>query len=223
MNNRIFNKSMMRHPRFALVASIFAASFFGWAFLKIANEIWLEQEHFPLDEILSAWMADAHGLLGYDIFHTVTLLGGTKLMIILAVAVSGYLGYRRYWFECLTLITGFAATIGSVTLVKSLSNRARPISDYSEGLGTMAFPSGHMAHSLFLYGFLAYLLSRRTKNTLQALWVLFAGIALAGLVGLSRLYLNAHWLTDVLGGFSLAAAYLCLCIGFLEARRKRVS
>ncbi len=221
MNSLNFNKNLRHRPGFSLVIGILASAFFGLVFLKITSDVWLQQEHFPLDDTVSAWMANAQSLWGYDIFHTITLMGGTKLIITLAIMASGYLGYRRYWHECLTLVAGVAATTISVMLFKSLINRARPISDYSAGLSTLAFPSGHMAHSLFLYGFLAYLLSRRAKTTLQAFWILVAGIGLALLIGLSRLYLNAHWLTDILGGFSLAAAYLCLCIGFLEFYQKR--
>jgi membrane-associated phospholipid phosphatase len=59
-----------------------------------------------------------------------------------------------------------------------------------------------------VYGMLAALLAAATPRWGRKVSVWTAALLLAGLVGLSRLYLGAHWLTDVLGGLALGAAWL---------------
>src|SRR6266511_961944 len=71
-----------------------------------------------------------------------------------------------------------------------------------------AFPSGHTTKATAVYGMLAALLAATTPRWGRKVSVWTAAALLAGLVGLSRLYLGAHWLTDVLGALTLGAAWL---------------
>jgi len=75
-----------------------------------------------------------------------------------------------------------------------------------------AFPSGHATKAAAVYGMLAALLAASTSSWGRkvALWT--AALLVAGLVGLTRLYLGAHWLTDVLGGLALGGAWLFLVL-----------
>jgi len=82
-----------------------------------------------------------------------------------------------------------------------------------------SYPSGHMARAVFLYGLVLYLATR---------WRLFGAdgatlapvlLALIILMGYSLIYVGDHWLSDVLGGFFLAASALLLVIGYLERKR----
>src|SRR5262249_56884002 len=83
------------------------------------------------------------------------------------------------------------------------------------------FASGHWMGSIIGYGLLAYVLVlllpwRRAKAAVVvALAVLILGI------GFSRIYLGAHWLTDVIGGFTLGACWLAVCVAILETFRRR--
>src|SRR5262249_2092182 len=81
-----------------------------------------------------------------------------------------------------------------------------------------SFPSGHAMGATMGFGFLAYALClgqtcrRRRLAIIAVLGALILGI------GFSRIYLRAHWLSDVVGGFALGLAWLSVCIGFLERR-----
>jgi undecaprenyl-diphosphatase len=209
-------KKLFNTPFFSLMLGIFAAAFFGWVFSEVAEDIWINKETFPFDQATKAWMVDGQNPIGMRIFSTLTLLGSFKWLAILMFSMSGYLLYQKQYQKNLILLGGFALTSISVTLFKILSNRSRPYSELSLLENTMSFPSGHMAHSLFVYGFLGYLLSKYYKRKFYSIWFMLFGISLAGMIGLSRLYLGLHWLSDILGGFTLAAAYLCLSIGLLE-------
>src|SRR6266511_2514791 len=93
--------------------------------------------------------------------------------------------------------------------VKDLTHRARPPAAQAIGHWTgFAFPSGHTTKATAVYGMLAALLAATTPRWGRKVSVWTAAALLAGLVGLSRLYLGAHWLTDVLGALTLGAAWL---------------
>lgn len=83
---------------------------------------------------------------------------------------------------------------------------------------TFSFPSGHATMAVAFYGFLVYCLGRKTKSRLIRLnWLLIGGLVISG-IGLSRLYLGVHFLSDVLGGYCLGSLWLIIGIGLVESR-----
>jgi len=100
--------------------------------------------------------------------------------------------------------------------LKEYVRRARP--PYHEAAHTSgySFPSGHSMAAFIAYGMLAYILirlipHRRSRRVLAAV---LAGLVL--LIGFSRIFLGAHWMSDVLGGFAAGACWLGLCITAIE-------
>ena len=77
------------------------------------------------------------------------------------------------------------------------------------GTSAYGFPSGHTTMSVILYGFLAILIARGLSSTLR--WGLFVSVfVISFVVAISRLYLGAHWLSDVLGGFFIGTSWIAL-------------
>ncbi|MDE3016951.1 MAG: phosphatase PAP2 family protein [Pseudomonadota bacterium] len=215
--------SLWKKPKFIMAFSLSLFCFFDAIFGKILDEIWLEKEFLPLDRSTSHLMAFNHGQEPYDwlFFLTVTYVGEALAVLTLLIA-AGLWFYRRR-MESLLFIGGFGVTGVSIVILKFLTDRVRPAGASLLHETSTSFPSGHAALSLFFFGFLAYLLSRRVRKKRYGVLVFAAGLAIAGLIGASRIYLNVHWLSDVLGGFALAAAFLSLCIGFLEMQNLHVS
>ena len=84
-------------------------------------------------------------------------------------------------------------------------------------LDGFSFPSGHSTSSIVMLGFLAVLLNRLRPSHWR--WISYVIVSLiAGSIIISRLYLGAHWLTDVIGGILLGS--LCIALGTLFYRRK---
>jgi membrane-associated phospholipid phosphatase len=136
------------------------------------------------------------------------------------------LAASRRWLEFWVLVAGMAMTILLVHGIKTWTDRPRP-PDPLVSTHSWAFPSGHAAYST-LYVWLAVTVALRlvpgiTRRSL----VIASGIVVAALVGLSRVYLRAHWLSDVTAGWALglscfsAAAIVALILGYIRHNPRR--
>jgi undecaprenyl-diphosphatase len=145
--------------------------------------------------------------------HLVTYLGDSSRVMGLALVMGLLWWWRTRNPGPLVLLTG--AYVGArviETTVKVLTHRPRPPAEQALDTFTrFAFPSAHVIYATVIYGALAFLLvTWSSRHGLRAL-ILATAVIIVALVGLSRMYLGAHWLTDVLGGMILGAAWLwCL-------------
>jgi membrane protein DedA with SNARE-associated domain/membrane-associated phospholipid phosphatase len=146
------------------------------------------------------------------------------IAVLAAIALAAW----RRWTEFWVLVAGMALTILLVHGIKAWTDRPRPPDPLTSASGS-AFPSGHAAYST-LYVWLAVTVSLRlvpgiTRRSL----VIAAGIALAALVGLTRVYLRVHWLSDVTTGWALglscfsAAAIVALIVAYIRHNPRRVA
>lgn len=143
------------------------------------------------------------------IFLSITMLGEAKLVLILALIISLILWY---WNKKKQAIIMWIVIIGSGAItytIKALIDRPRP-----ENMLVLeesaSFPSGHATIAMAFYGFLTYLLLREIKKYRILVIIISAIIILA--LGYSRLYLHAHYLSDVLVGYFIGAVWLAIGI-----------
>lgn len=140
----------------------------------------------------------------------VTVLGGAPVAWGLTVVCAALLAARRRWAEVGVLLAGMTLTSVGFHELKAEVDRPRPEGGLVAASGS-AFPSGHAAHSV-LYLWLALTIVLRLRPGMaRATAVIVAGIALTVLVGLSRVYLDVHYLSDVSGGWALGVASFSLC------------
>lgn len=155
------------------------------------------------------------------VLSSVSLLGGTPWVASASTLLLLVLVLRR---QTRLAICWAVAQIGILPIAYSIKTgfrRTRPPHDLRFVTDTSwSFPSGHAISSAVFYGMLAYVLLR----LLPACWhrpVLAVTLLLAGLIGLSRILLQAHYFTDVLAGYACGLAWLMLCIGLAEHLRRR--
>ena len=135
----------------------------------------------------------------------VTWLGSGWLVYPLGVASAIFLAVRRYWMEFWALVLGLALIAFFVPEIKTWTDRPRP-PDPLVHAGGSAFPSGHAAQSTF-YSWLAITVALRVVPGIKRRSALIAaGIALTGLVGVTRIYLRVHWMSDVTSGWALGVS-----------------
>ncbi len=102
-----------------------------------------------------------------------------------------------------------------IYLLKHLFMRARPVVQFLAETG-YSFPSGHALISVVLFGSLLYF-SLKLKSVSTKYWlVLFSSLGIL-ILGLSRIYLNVHWFSDILGGYFLGATILFVGIYLYQA------
>lgn len=128
---------------------------------------------------------------------------GQSVAVVLLAALAFWHGRRR-WALSLPIIMAGAGLLQ--LLAKWAADRPRPNLDH------WGFPSAHVLSLVVLCGCVAYLI--RTSNSRRAWrWCGNGGCAvLVFTVAYSRMYLDAHWLSDVLGGLSIGVAYLLFAI-----------
>ena len=137
-----------------------------------------------------------------------TWLGSSiVLWPVVVIAGLGLWRWRRHWLPAVLPALALAGAWAGALLIKGLVDRPRPpAGDRLTVVHGWSYPSQHAAQALATWGMLALMLM--AGRSARARMLLAAGAALiAFVVGLTRLYLGAHWMTDVLGGWALAGVW----------------
>jgi undecaprenyl-diphosphatase len=163
----------------------------------------------------------------HPVMEAVTFLGDRNLLgVLVAVLFLGVLLAWLVWrsrypwpvwrdlFRCAALVVVVAVvSYGLVQGIKRVVGRPRPpaLGANTSQSTTFSFPSGHAFTSTAVYGTLALLLVPRLRRPWQQRVVAYTALVLILLIGFSRLSLNEHYLTDVLGGWAggLGCALVC--------------
>jgi undecaprenyl-diphosphatase len=139
-----------------------------------------------------------------------TLLGSGGFVWALTAVCAAALAWRRHWTELCVLVAGMVLITIGFHEIKAAVDRPRP-PDPLVGSSGSAFPSGHAAHSVIYVWAATTIVVRLRRGLARATLVIVVGILLTALVGLSRVYLGVHYLSDVSGGWALGAACFSIC------------
>ena len=141
-----------------------------------------------------------------------TLLGDGLSLTLIAMAIVTALCWKRAWYPAVTSALAFTLTPLIVKLIKVLVARERPNADLYAGVESFSFPSGHMTNSMVVYGTLAIFAATALSGRLRICAV--SGLCLLiACIGGSRVYLGAHWPSDVIAAVLLATVVL-LVVGW---------
>ena len=209
----------MRRPRALTADTLFLVTLSAAAIAacaKVGEDVF-SKETAPFDEPIRAWMLARQSPAGRRFFLVITNVGSPTVIIPITAGIAMWLR-GRYGLEIAgAVVLAPAVSLALFVAVKQLYRRKRPTGGETLHERTYAFPSGHAAASAAIFGTLAYvlrregLLSRRAAATLGTLPTL--------LIGSSRVYLDVHWPTDVLGGWSLGALVTAFSAGVYERVR----
>lgn len=104
-----------------------------------------------------------------------------------------------------------------VMVLKSVYERPRPDAGSPIDLPhSTSFPSGHAATGIAMFGALALIAAGRARSPAAAAGMLVLGFSIGVGVGASRVVLNVHFVSDVLAGFCVGLAWLCVCLAARE-------
>ena len=192
-----------------------------WCFNEIAEGT-VERGH------LAAWDAQAAEL--FQRAHQPTLTIGAKAVsllgsvafLALASTCAAIVFIRKGWFDALL---GIALTMVGGSLLniflKHLFERKRPsLENPLVDLPTFAFPSGHTMGATLFYLFIAAVVAHALKSRGMRALAFTCALALVLTIGATRIYLGAHFFTDVLGALVAGTAWLAFCWTAVETLRK---
>ena len=137
-----------------------------------------------------------------------TALGGIAVLGLFALATIGFLVLQRKRLSALLLAVGLAGGVALSEGLKAMFGRERP-PEALQAVETLnaSFPSGHSLLSAVFYLSIGVMLTRAFPKRHLKAYVVGVAVLLTLIVGLTRVYLAAHWATDVLAGWSVGAAW----------------
>ena len=192
----------------------------AWFARPVVNEILHSAHVSELDLTLLHWFR-SHATSAFDsVFVFIALIGSPGALVVVAIVGAIVLARSRRWSLLISWIEAFAGSSILAVGIKHIYVRPRP-AGAAEFLHdtSFSFPSTHAVSSLIAFGMTAYLLNMLRPNSGGAKF--FAGIVaplFIFAIGLSRLYLGVHYLSDVLAGFVIGGVWLCVCIVALRSQ-----
>src|SRR3990170_6446359 len=176
----------------------------------------LAYEHDPLaavDRETAEWVAASMPSWAESLARLPSWIGGWIGLTAIGIIMTVVLIRERAWFALVFLLMAFAGSQLVVALLKAWFDRPRP--DVGSAIAlppSAAFPSGHAAAGVASLGAAAILAAERLPSRRARTWLWTVVVAGGFTVGLSRIVLNVHYVTDVLAGWCFGLAWLAACL-----------
>lgn len=193
----------------------------GWWFGDIAEDMSRDAATRLFDERVSAWFHEHATPALTHVAHIVTFFGSVSFIAAAAICAALILGMRKSWYQLLALVLGIGGGSLLNILLKHFFHRQRPVLENPlVTLSSFGFPSGHTMGSTLFYGLLAIFVVHSVRKWRWRTAIVCVAALWVALIGLSRIYLGAHYLTDVLGAIAVGLAWLAFCWTGVETLRK---
>lgn len=191
-----------------------------WWFGGIAEDLIEQDTLIQVDQELSQWLHKSATPGLTSAARWVTGFGSSKFLTPATLLVAGWFGWKKSWHRLLTWAFAMGGGILLNLALKALFRRPRPVFENPfVTLDDYSFPSGHTMGATLFYGTLALFViihARRWRWRVLAPLVAFLIILL---VALTRMYLGAHFLSDVLAAMAAGAAWVAVCATAVETIR----
>jgi membrane protein DedA with SNARE-associated domain/membrane-associated phospholipid phosphatase len=199
-------------PRgFLLSLVVSLGAFSAWVFGAMAQDVVAHEEAVLYDRgILRFAVAHRTGWLT-EVMKAASFLGSNLVLVPVVVGAGAWLVVsRRAWRPAIAAAVSIVGADVLYQVTKVWVGRPRPpVGFHLVQVGGYAFPSGHATQALAGWVAVAVVLaSGRSLRTRVLVGVVVAILVL--LIGVSRIYFGIHWFTDVVGGFALGGAWLCV-------------
>ncbi|WP_051348441.1 phosphatase PAP2 family protein [Peribacillus kribbensis] len=170
-----------------------------------------------LDTFIQDWLVSWGGSSSEAFFSSVTRLGSREVIGTLSLLFIAFLWFsRKNYLAMAVVVLGVAGGDQLYKLVKNLVERDRPsLNAAVDGVG-YSFPSGHAAVGFILYFLAGYFLFSYCRTRTAKAILCFAVFIIILLIGMSRVYFNVHYPTDVIGGYALGFIYTAGLLHFYE-------
>jgi membrane-associated phospholipid phosphatase len=194
----------------------------GWWFGNIAEDFSRDAATRALDDSIMLWFMVHATPIRTLFFRAISFFGDVGFLTCASVVLAVVLAVTRSFYRLLAvaLATGGGAFLN--LFLKYLFRRQRPVLENPlVTLSSFGFPSGHTMGATIFYGVLALCLAHSLHRWQQRLGVACAAAVMVVLIGISRIYLVAHYFTDVIGALAVGLAWLAFSWTGMETLRRR--
>ncbi|OGN45095.1 MAG: phosphoesterase [Caulobacterales bacterium RIFCSPHIGHO2_01_FULL_70_19] len=196
----------------AALAALMVVALGVMTFIEVADDM-TEADGRAIDEAVLLWLQPVAGQPRgpwwlHEAAADLTSLGGISVLALFALVAFGFLLIQGKRLSAVLLALGLAGGVGLSEGLKALFERERPPAAY-QAVDTLnaSFPSGHALLATVFYLSLGVMLTRALPRRRLKAFALGAAMLIAALVGLTRIYLGAHWTSDVVAGWCAGAAW----------------
>ena len=197
--------------------------FFGasWLFAGIAEDVMTAAPLTAIDRNIVQWL-DVNRNPGITAVLLIITRFASTLWVVCATLATGLILWRKHCrYGLLALVLAVPCGVVLIPLLKMTFHRHRPNIEYAYStFKGYSFPSGHTLTATLLYGMLAVFAVLALKRWWLRMWVVLAAVAMVLLVGFSRIYLGAHYLSDVLASIAAGVAWLALTLTAVDFLRQ---
>jgi undecaprenyl-diphosphatase len=174
---------------------------------KVGEDVF-NHESGPFDDPIRKWVLAHQNPALREAFLVITRAGSPGVIIPATAGIGAWLLWKKGLPIAGTVVMSPAVSLAIFLAVKRIYRRKRPDGGARLHELTYAFPSGHSAASAAIFGTAAYVLWREAMISRESATAI--GALIPFLIGSSRVYLDVHWATDVLGGWSVGALIAAL-------------
>ncbi len=200
-------------PSLLVMAMLLIAA--GWAFFSVLLLAAGNEEPTLLDLQVHHWMFALRTPLADHLMAVLASLGDWQVLLAAMTPALAWLALRRRWIAAAHWLAAFAFGLVLVWVLDLLIQVPRPPA--AMAVAGFDFPSAQVTMATIVYGFFAVLIARELPGRNRA-WPYTVAAVLVTLVAFARLYLGAHWLTDVLAGIFLGMLWIAV-LGLAYRRR----
>lgn len=184
-----------------------------YLFAKMSEDV-IEKEYIlVIDRWISIHVNSVHTPLLDQIMIALTNLNGFMGIIVFSIVLVACMLYLKWYKDFLFYVLAVGGAAMIFTTVKVIVSRLRPSSELIEVVG-YSFPSGHATMATAMSAALYFILIKRIRFLALKVLILFACILWPLMISVSRVYLDVHWLSDVIAGLGLGLFWVTLIVLF---------
>ena len=193
----------------------------SWWFSDIAEDMSRNAATRALDDNITAWFVVHADPVLTAIARVITFFGSVGFLTCASAAIAVVLAVRRSFYRLLALVLAVGGGALFNLALKHSFHRQRPVLENPlVTLSSYGFPSGHTMGATIFYGVVALIVTYWMRRWSRRVLVGWISVLMIALVGASRIYLGAHYFTDVIGAIAVGLAWLSFCWTGVETLRR---
>jgi membrane protein DedA with SNARE-associated domain/membrane-associated phospholipid phosphatase len=207
-----------------LTVGLAISTIFAWIFGGITEDILTGDPFVLVDQWVLQHALYLRTPLVTHFMLIFTQLGGWVVITVGSLVVAMYLLFKRRMDYLMTYIVAILGGNLLFLVLKMAIHRSRPSSETAliKAWG-WSFPSGHAVMSVIFYGIITYFIVRSIRSWNLRVFMVMAAAFIVFLIGFSRIYLQVHYLSDVLAGYANGCFWVAMCITGLEVYARKPS